>query len=251
MLLDIFNYSTQIIFVSLIAGYLIPYGVKVRFWSLMTNDSAYYYQKRYIAFIVSSFLFEKTFISIYYFISISYGNMYIIKTGLALTILLILAGVMTNLFYDYIVSNLKRISKLDNDLNDRIFIMSAMTIVCALDFMIIDLNITLFCISLLLGKYFWFDSGLVSPKLMLQQMKTKWGEVSESAKNKSLVFALIVLPSDYISYIISEHLHIDENHFGAAIIVVIFSIGYILYCKRMRIKDAKKYENLKHNNVKF
>lgn len=244
MIYKAIEYCLSIIFTPLFAAYLIPYGELMRGRTRLAVDN----QRKYLAFITASFIFEKLFIVIYLDITEIYGKMYLVQSGFILTIILIVAGKATNLFYDRLIYDSQIGVLLDSNINEKTFIMAMMTIVCSMDFIMINRNVSVFCISLLLGKYFWFDSGMISRQQMMKEIWSSWKNVSSSAKYKSLVFAWIVLLSNYCGYIAAKKYEVFSSYSVASIFAVGFSGIYIGYCSYMRKKDEAKWAALKHKN---
>lgn len=238
------EYCISIMFVPLLAVLLISYGVFRRYKSRM----AYIYQMKYLAFIASSFIFEKLSGRVYCDISYAYAEMNVVQSGLLLIIILIITGKVINSFYSMLAYGLKVIGRLDVENDEKSFMLVAMTILCALDFIVINKKVTLFCFSLLLGKLFWLDTGLVPIRCMIREIQLYWNKISISAKNKSLAFAWIVLLSNYLGYIAQKRIRVVADYVISTYFAVGFGIVYIMYCTFMSKRDEIKWKKLNQKN---
>lgn len=228
--MNFIEYFRQTFWVPMLTGILLPYIG-------LTKDKYFlYYMKRdYTGYIISCFMCEKIIIYLYYKILLKYNNKVLVQSGMVLTILLILSGRLINWIHYYLKIH-KKYNKSLNFVNktDRVFIMGFETLVCALDVIILDYKISLVFISLLLGKYFWIDSGLLTVQENYYKIKNDWKSVSDNAKIISFEFAIIILFSDYIGILLKRIINVGSYSISSNIAII--SLGIILLLSKKNKK---------------
>lgn len=222
---------------------LFPKGVSIRYGRQAAET-----QQQYCSFIAVSFICLKVFAVTYCYISAYLGDGFIVSTGLLLTLGMIITGIFINQFF----YRTKPKSELDKKHfeKDRPFLVGMSALICAVDCLMINTKVSWFLISVLLGKYFWFDFGLlVSCDKMREQIQKDWTAVNFNAKEKSCIFAALILFSDFAGFLVEKCI-IPHSSFRVSLIasLLLSSIYLFIYGHIMKNIDQKKKVTRISNN---
>lgn len=185
------------------------------------------YRGQYCEFIGVSFVFIKVFAILYCYISSKYSNHFLITTGLLLTAFLVISGAIMNKFYSIMRNRSISVPSFEKD---KAFLIGTATVMGAVDFLITENQIGMFLIATILGKYFWFDSGLMPLKEMHQKILDDWNNANTRSKKESLVFAGLVLASDFLGNLFFQQFLWANSHSWSIIISAILGVIYCIIC---------------------
>ena len=220
---------------AMIIGFLLPTV------AISTNEnkesSSQYLERYYSAYITSCFIMERIAIFIYNYISSNLGDIFLIQSGIILTILLILTGMLIEKFGNVI--KVRKKEEVNKELEtkyirdaDKVFIMGVVTLVLAAEALLFDYKISLLCISLILGKYFWIDSGLISIRENCSKMKRDWLSINKQVKKICLRFTLVLLISSYIGNILYNRFEKTSYIFSMYVAISLIVIMVCFFKKR-------------------
>jgi len=215
------DYFRQTFWVAMFAGYLIPY--------IQIKNSMYNLNRDCAAYITSSYICEKIIFYLYYQISLVHNSNFFVLSGVILTVLLIISGRLIELVYYNLRKHKKMKMKESLSKADKVFIMGAASFISALDVLALDYRISLLCISLLLGKYFWIDSGILTIRDNYKKIKHDWNNINKTIKDNVALFGCILVISDVLGIILHLQVQIEISAYAlSSVFVILLSVVYIL-----------------------
>lgn len=223
--IDLFFNNAHNIIIVLLVGYYFEISMQQKF-SLV----AYRYQQNIIRYFSSCFIILQFSISLYYILNKLFSDFILLSSGLLLIPWLIMTGAFINELYNFLISNLKSKIPLKEE-SEKLFIVSSMGILVSLTMIPYEINLSFTIISIMIGRFFWIDTGTNGFKYIPHQIKLQINNLFKfpnhpSILKKTVILFSLVLISNVLKYWIFFH-PISKPFFN---IFISFPISTSLIC---------------------
>ncbi|WP_321993848.1 hypothetical protein [Clostridium butyricum] len=199
-IIQLFHNSSVNIFIVLLVLYLFEIDIRNKL-----GIQAFKYQQNLIRYFSSCFLILQISLDLYYILT-KFCNSILLDSGLLLIPWLVITGIVINIIYEFIISNLSYKSPLKND-SEKLFIISSMGILASTTMIFYNLDLALTTFSIILGRFLWIDTGIngltdLYSKLKLQLVNLFEFPTHRSIPKKTFILFLVVTLANVSNYYI-------------------------------------------------